>query len=104
MTVTACDGYDFELKKLILKPDPSHPSQKLTTVMYAFSETSWELKTMLYFERGIPNLKEKDWEKIIDAVAEYSNVFKPPKLAAPKGKRSFTTQEEEELVWDSDSD
>jgi lipopolysaccharide biosynthesis glycosyltransferase len=105
LTLTINSNYDFELNKLILKPDHSHPSRKPTTAMFAFSETVWEPRTMLYLEKSISKLKEKDWKKILEAASEYSNIPKSQKsVALLKGKgREVITKEEMELAWDSDS-
>ncbi len=106
LTLIVDYNYDFELRKLILKPDPSHPSRKPTTALFAFSETTWEPRTMVYLEKSISKLKEKDWKMILEAASEYSNISKTQKsvvLLKEKG-RAVTTKEEMELVWDSDSD
>ena len=100
--------YNFDTNKLIPKADPSHPTQKLTTSMFAFSETTWEPRAEFYLEKSIAKLKEKEWEKIMDAASEYSNVIKAKselKKAHGKGKRIIQlTEEELELEYDSDSD
>jgi len=90
--------YDFITNKLIPKPDPNHPNKKPTVNMFAFSEACWKPKIDLYLEKGIVKLKEKDWKNILSAVAKSSNFVKPNR---PTGK--ILTQEELELVWDSDS-
>ena len=106
LTLTVNNNYDFELKKLIPKADPSHPSRKPTTTMFAFSETTWEPRTIIYLENSISNLKKKDWEKIMESAAEYSNIINAQRSVSSKGKQQtqVTAEEEEELAWDSDSD
>ena len=105
LTLIVDAHYDFKLKKLISKPDPSHPSKKATTAMFAFSEAAWEPRTMVYLEKGVSKLKEKDWKKILEAASEYSNVIKQKSAALSKGKeREVATKDEMELAWDSDSD
>jgi len=99
------DDYDFDTNKLIPKADLSHPTQKLTTSMFAFSETTWEPRAEFYLEKSIAKLKEKEWEKIMDAASEYSNIIKGK---PSKGKGTVKSQvqlmeEELELEYDSDS-
>jgi hypothetical protein len=99
------NDYDFNTNKLIPKADPSQPTKKLTTSMFAFSKTTWEPRAEFYLQKSIAKLKEKEWEKIMDAAGEYSNVFK----AKSKGKANTKnqvqlTEEELELEYDSESD
>jgi hypothetical protein len=71
--------------------------------MFAFSETIWEPRAECYLEKGISKLKEKDWENIMKAAANYSTLIKLSSTL--KGKqRVVATEEELDLVWDSDSD
>jgi hypothetical protein len=80
------NDYDFDTNKLIPQPDPGHPMQKLTTSMFAFSETTWEPRAAFYLERSIAKLKEKEWERIIDAATEHSNIIKQPSKGKGKAK------------------
>jgi hypothetical protein len=103
LELTINNHYDFNINRLIPKPDPSHPMQKLTTSMFAFSEMIWEPRVEFYLEKSIIKLKEKEWEGIMSAVAEYSNVIQvKPSQAKGKG-RAQQTEEEHELEYDSDS-
>jgi hypothetical protein len=95
-------NYDFEENKLIPKSDLSHQMKKLTTSMFAFSETDWEPRAKVYLA-SISKLKEADWKNIIDAAAEYSNVMKARSFSKEQSKKQ-QTEEEQELEWDSDSD
>ena len=99
------DDYDFDTNKLIPKADPSHPTQKLTTSIFAFSETTWEPRAEFYLEKSIAKLKEKEWEKIMDAASEYSTIIKgkPSKGKGTVKSRVQPTEEEHELEY-SDSD
>ena len=98
LTLTVDGNYDFVVNKLVAKPDPNHSSKKATTGMFAFSETVWEPRVAFYLEKGISKLKEKDWGNIMKA-ADYSNGI------LLKGKqRAAVTQEELELLWDSESE
>jgi hypothetical protein len=99
LTLCINDDYDFVTNKLIPKPDPNHPNRKPTINMFSFSEACWKPKVDLYLEKGIGKLKEKDWKNILNAVAKCSNFVKPSQST---GK--ILTQEELELVWDSESD
>ena len=100
MTLTIDGDYDFDTNKLVPKPDPSHPKKRLTTSMFAFSETAWQARVELY-GKGISKLKEKDWKNIMRAAAEYSNVVKTSTTS--KGKnRAAVTEEDLELTWDSE--
>ena len=88
------------MNKLVPKPDPSHPKKRLTTSMFAFSETAWQARVELY-GKGISKLKEKDWKNIMRAAAEYSNVVKTSTTS--KGKNhAAVTEEDLELTWDSE--
>jgi hypothetical protein len=106
LELTINSNYNFDTSKLIPKPDPSHPTHKLTTSMFAFSETIWEPRAEFYLEKSISKLKEKEWGSIMDAAAEYSTIFKvKPFPSKGKGKsRVQATEEEIELEYDSDSD
>ena len=55
------------------------------------------------YRNNILKLKEKDWEKILEAA---SNISKSPRSAVLlKGKEPVTTTKDEmELAWGSDSD
>jgi hypothetical protein len=99
------DDYDFDTNKLIPKADPGHPTQKPTTSMFAFSETTWEPRAELYLEKSIAKLKEKEWERIMDAAGEYSNIIKgkPSKGKEKVKSKVQPTEEERELEYDSDS-
>jgi hypothetical protein len=105
LELTIKNDYDFDANKFIPKPDMSHPMQKLTTSMFAFSETTWEPRVEFYLEKSILNLKEKDWESIMSGAAEYSNIRLKPSPSKRKGNnRVQATEEELELEYDSDSD
>lgn len=104
LTLTINNDYDFVTNKLIPKPDPNHPMGKLTTSMFAFSEATWESRAKFYLEKGISKLKEKDWKKIMDAAAEYSNARRLDNPSAAAHKQHLVTEEELDLVWDSESD
>lgn len=72
--------------------------------MFSFSEAIWEPRANFYLEKSILKLKDKEWKKIMDAAAEYSNVIKKP-LSKGKGKAHIKiTEEELELEYDSGSD
>jgi hypothetical protein len=104
LELTVSGDYNFDTNKLIPKPNPNHPLQKLTTSMFAFSEGAWEPRVMFYLEKSILTLKDKEWDDIMDAAGEYLSIMKPSK---GKGKvRSCVqmTEEEQELKYDSDSD
>jgi hypothetical protein len=108
LELTVNQDYDYERNKLIPKPDPTHPTQKPTTSMFAFSEATWEPRVEFYLEKSVSKLKDKEWEAIMDAASEYSNVIKA-KQAPSKGKgkaRSHVqaTEEEHELEYDSHSE
>lgn len=103
LELTINNDYDFDAGKLIPKPDPNHAKQKLTTSMFAFSEAIWEPRAEFYLEKSILELKDKEWKKIMDAAAEYSNVIKKPSSKG-KGRACVkTTEEELELEYDSGS-
>jgi hypothetical protein len=107
LELTINNHYDFDANKLIPKPDPSHPKRKLTTSMFAFSETTWEPRVQFYLEKSISKLKEKEWESIMIAAAEYSTVIKAKSSSKGKGKatsRIQATEEELELAYDSNSE
>ena len=99
MTLCANGNYDFVTNKLIPKPDLNHPNRKPTINIFAIREACPKLKVDFYLEKGIANLKEKDWKNILNVVTKSSNLVKPPQ---PTGKVSI--QEELEPVWDSESD
>lgn len=69
--------------------------------MFSFSEASWEPTVALHLEKGIPKLKEKDWDNIMKGAAEYTN-FTENKASKKKG--IVATEEELELSWESDSE
>jgi hypothetical protein len=73
--------------------------------MFAFSESSWKPRVELYLEKGISNLKEKDWKNVMKAAAEYSNfvALKSDPITNAR-KAPEPTEEELELNWDSDSE
>jgi hypothetical protein len=99
LTLCINGDYDFLTNKLVPKPDPSHPTKRLSTNMFAFSEGSWKCRVEFYLEKGISKLKEKDWTNIMKGVAEHSAfVLK----SVRKGLEP--TEEELEMVWESDSD
>lgn len=107
LELTVANDYNFETNKLIPKPDPNHPTQKLSTGVFAFSETTWEPRVEFYLEKSIVKLKDKEWEAIMDAAAEYSNVIQMKQAPSSKGKarsRVQVTEEELELEYDSNSD
>jgi len=101
LSLTIDNDYDFVTNKLVPKPDPSHPTKKPTTTMFAFSETVWEPRAEFYLEKGISKLKEKDWENIMNAAANYSNILKAP-MSKGKQHAPAPTEEELELAWDED--
>jgi hypothetical protein len=106
LELTINNNYDYTSSKLIPKPDPTHPTQKLTTSMFAFSEAIWEPRVEFYLEKSVVKLKDKEWDAIMDAASEYSPVIKA-KQAPLKGKaRSHVqaTEEEHELEYDSNSE
>ena len=74
--------------------------------MFAFSEAAWEPRTMVYLEKSVSKLKEKDWKKILAAASQYSSITKQKSVAQSKGKgRAVATKDEMELAWSSsDSD
>jgi len=49
-------------------------------------------------------LKEKDWKNIMNAAAEYSNAIKSDNSSSTTHKRFSMTEEELDLVWDSESE
>jgi hypothetical protein len=103
LKLTIDDDYDFHTNKLIPQPDLTHPMKKSTTAMFAFSESSWEPRVAFHLEKGIPKLKERDWDNIMKAAAEYSNFMQVNKPNSKKS-RIVATEEELELSWGSDSD
>lgn len=64
--------------------------------MFAFSETTWQPRAELYL-KGILKLKEKDWKNIMKAVNENPSI----NTFLKKG-RAAATEEEMDLVWDSE--
>ena len=105
LTLCSTGDYNFATGKLVPKPDPSHSNKCPSTNMFAFSETSWKHQVEFYLEKGISNLKDKDWETILKAAAEYSTfvILKSDPLASTH-KALEPTEEELELKWDSGSD
>jgi len=71
--------------------------------MFAFSEAAWEPRATFYLE-NIMKLKEKDWKNIMNAAAEYSNAIKSDNSSSTTRKRFSMTEEELDLVWDSESE
>lgn len=104
LELTISGDYNFDTNKLIPKPDPNHPLQKLTTSMFSFSEGAWEPRVRFYLEKGILNLKDKEWDDIMDAAGEYSSIMKPSKGKGKARSHVQMTEEEQELKYDSDSD
>ena len=102
--LTIENDYDFVKNKLVPKPDPGHPMKKPTTSMFAFSETVWEPRAEFYLEKGVSKLKDKDWENILKAAANFSNVIKAPATSKGKERVPAMAEEELELAWDSESD
>ena len=72
--------------------------------MFAFSEAAWVSRVEFHLEKGIAKLKEKDWTNIMIAAAEYSNAINKASDPATRRKGDAMTEEELELVWDSESD
>ena len=72
--------------------------------MFAFSESSWKSRVEFYLQKGILNLREKDWKNIMKAAAEYSIFVPKSNEQANTQTASKPTEEELELVWDSESD
>ena len=104
LTLCSNGNYDFITGKLIPKPDPSHPIKCLSTNLFTFSENCWKPRVELYLEKGIANLKDKDWKNIMKAAARHLHfVLKSDPLAKTQ-KAHGPTEEELELNWDSDSD
>ena len=104
MQLTIDNDYNFATNKPIAKRDPRDPTRKPTKAMFTFSETMWEPRVMFYLEKGVMNLKPKDWERIMTAAAAYSGVSKPSSLKL-KGKQHMSVTEEElQLQWESDPD
>jgi len=104
LTLCSDGDYDFVTNKLIPKPDPSHPMKRLSTNMFAFSESSWKCRAEFYLEKGMLKLKEKDWKNIMEGAAEYSVFVSKSKSSRSEQKASEPTEEELEMDWDSDSD
>lgn len=97
--------YDFESNKLVPKPDPSHPTKRLSTNMFAFSEGSWKCRVEFYLEKGISKLKEKDWTSIMKGAADHSAFISKSTSSARSAKKALEpTEEELEMEWESDSD
>jgi hypothetical protein len=104
LQLTINDDYNFATNKLITKSDPRDPKRKPTKAMFTFSETIWEPRIAFYLEKGVMNLKPKDWERIMAAAAQYSGALKPLSSKS-KGKQCMPVMEEElQLQWESDSD
>jgi len=72
--------------------------------MFAFSKAAWEPRATFYLEKGIMKLKEKDWKNIMNAAAEYSNTIKSDNSSSTTRKHFSMTEEELDLVWDSESE
>jgi len=70
----------------------------LTSVL-AFGESIWEPRARFHLEKGIAKMKEKDWKRIMTAVANNASTN-----SLKKKGRMPVTEEEAELVWDSESD
>ncbi len=106
MELTITNDYDYATNKLIPKPDPAHPAQKPTISMFAFSETIWEPRVEFYLEKSISKLKDKEWEAIMNAASEFSNVIKAKQAPSKeKGKtRVQATEEERELEYEYSSE
>jgi hypothetical protein len=102
LELTIHGHYDFEKNTLIAMPDPNHVMQKPTTAMFAFSESVWQPRATFYLEKSIMNLKTKDWESIMDAAADYSQILREKKGKAKN--RARPTEEEQELEYVSDSE
>ena len=96
-------SYDFNVNKLIPKPDQNHPTKKPTTNMFAFSETVWEPRVQFYL-MGLLKLKEKDWTNILNAAAEYSNHIIKISPTSKGKKCALATEEELDFNWDSESE
>jgi hypothetical protein len=104
LQLTINNDYDFATNKPIAKSDPRDPKRKPTKAMFTFSETIWEPRIAFYLEKGVMNLKPKDWERIMAAAAQYSGALKPLSSKS-KGKQRMPVMEEElQLQWESDSD
>jgi hypothetical protein len=74
--------------------------------MFAFSKSIWEPRVIFYLEKSILKLRDKEWEAIMDAASEYSNVIKTQQ-APSKGKgkaRVQATEEERELEYECSSE
>jgi len=105
LKITIEDKYDFDTHKVIPQPDPSHPARKLTTSMFAFSETLWLPKIQSHLEKSMPKLKEKDWKKIMKEVGQFTNaVTLKAGKSSGKGRAMPEDDDELELSWESDSD
>ena len=101
LTLCINGDYDFLTNKLVPKPNPSHSLKRLSTNMFAFSESSWKCRAEFYLEKGISKLKEKDWTNIMKGAAEHSAFVS--KLSSASARKE-PTEEELEMVWESDSD
>lgn len=105
LTLSINGDYDFATNKLVPKPDPSHPTKRLSTNMFAFSESSWKSRVEFYLEKGISKLKEKDWTNIMKGAAEHSAfISKSTSSASGAPKALGQTEEEKEMEWESDED
>lgn len=104
LKITIENKYNFETHKLIPQPDPIHPARKPSTSILAFSEAQWASRMEFHLEKCIPKLKEKDWEKITQGVAQFNGSTNSKPGPKSKGKGRDTLDEEPELSWESDSE
>jgi hypothetical protein len=74
------------------------------TGMFAFSETIWDPRVVFYLKKSITNLKDKEWDNIMEAAAEFSSILKPSKEKGKVQNYMQRTEEEQELEYDSNSD
>jgi hypothetical protein len=104
LTLCIHGDYDFETNKLVPKPDPSHPTKRLSTNMFAFSEGSWKCRVEFYLEKGISKLKEKDWTSIMKGAADHSPFISKSTSSARGAQKVLEPMEEElEMEWESDA-
>ena len=94
MKLAIDDDYNFEVGKVIPKPDPNHRTRVSTTTL-AFSEPIWEPRARWYLEKGILKMKEKDWKNIM-------KVFAHNPTAKKKGRAPL--KDEDELSWESEAE
>src|SRR6266545_8112471 len=95
LTLCIHGDYDFVTNKLVLKPDLSHPTKRLSTNMFAFSEGSWKSRVEFYLEKGISKLKEKDWTNIMKGAAEHSAFISKSTSSASGAPKALRLMEEE---------